>query len=66
MARLVRKNVFFDVRALRRAQKILRLGNESATIRQAIDMVAFRRSAMQDYDKVAGKSPRFRDPWKRR
>ena len=66
MARLVRKNVFLDAGTLRRAQKILRLDSESETIRRAIDMVAFRRDVMQSYDKVAGKSPRFRDPWKRR
>ncbi len=63
MARLVRKNVFLDAAALRRAQKILRLETESETIRRAIDMVAFRRNAMQGYDRVAGKATRFRDPW---
>ena len=66
MARLVRKNVFLDPGALRRAQKILRVGTESEAIRRALDLVAFRREVMQGYDRVAGQSPRFRDPWKGR
>lgn len=66
MARLVRKNVFLDAEALRRAQRILRVATESETIRRAIDMVAFRREVMLGYDRVAGTSRRFRDPWNRR
>lgn len=66
MARLVRKNVFLDPGALRRAQRILRASTESEAIRRALDLVAFRREVMQGYDRVAGKSPRFRDPWKGR
>lgn len=66
MARLVRKNVFLDPGPLRRAQKILQVRTESEAIRRALDLVAFRREVMQGYDRVAGKSPGFRDPWKGR
>lgn len=63
MAQLVRKSVFVDPTALRRAQKILRAASESETIRAALDMVAFRRSVMHGYDRVAGKAPDFPDAW---
>jgi hypothetical protein len=63
MAQLVRKSVLVDPTALRRAQKILRTASESETIREALDMVAFRRSVMNGYDRVAGKAPEFPDTW---
>ena len=63
MARFVRKSVRVDPAALRRAQKILRTPTESETIREALDLVAFRRSVLKEYDRVAGKAPDFRDPW---
>jgi hypothetical protein len=63
MARLVRKSVLVDPGALRRAQKILRTATESETIREALDLVAFRREVMRSYDRVAGKAPDFPDPW---
>lgn len=63
MARFVRKSVRVDPAALRRAQKILRTPTESETIREALDLVAFRRSVLNGYDRVAGKAPDFPDPW---
>ncbi len=63
MARLVRKSVLVDPTALRRAQRILRTPTESETIREALDIVAFRRRVMKEYDRVAGKAPDFPDPW---
>lgn len=66
MPRLVRKNVFLDPAALARAQRILGAATESQAVREAIDLVAFRIEVMRRYDRVAGKAPRFRDPWKAR
>ncbi len=63
VARLVRKNVFVDPASLRRAQRILGVATESQAIREALDFVAFRAEVMRRYDRVAGKAPRFRDPW---
>ena len=63
MAQLVRKSVLVDPAALRRAQKILRAATESETIREALDIVAFRRGVMKAYDRVAGKAPDFPDAW---
>lgn len=63
MARFVRKSVLVDPTALRCAQKILRTPTESETIREALDLVAFRRSVLKEYDRVAGKAPDFPDPW---
>ena len=63
MAQLVRKSVLVDPTALKRAQKILRTTSESETIREALDIVAFRRSVMKGYDRVAGKAPDFPDAW---
>jgi Arc/MetJ family transcription regulator len=63
MPRLVRKNVFVDPTSLRRAQRILGVATESQAIREALDLVAFRAEVMRRYDRVAGKAPRFRDPW---
>ncbi len=62
MARFVRKSVFVDPTALRRAQKILRTPTESETICEALNLVAFRRSVLKEYDRVAGKAPDFPDP----
>lgn len=63
MAGLVRKNVFLDQRSLRRAQKILGTKSESEAIREALDLVAFRRDVIRGFDRAAGKAPRMRDPW---
>ncbi len=63
MPRLVRKNVFLDPTSLRRAQRILGVATESQAIREALDLVAFRADVMRRYDRVAGRAPRFRDPW---
>ena len=64
MARLVRKNVFLDPEVLRRVQAILGTQSESETIREALNLVAFRQEVMQGFDRVAGKAPDFRDLWK--
>jgi hypothetical protein len=58
-----RKSVRVDPAPLRRAQKILRTPTESETIRDALDLVAFRRSVLNAHDRVAGKAPDFPDPW---
>jgi hypothetical protein len=63
MASLVRKNVFLDPVALKRAQHVLGERNESAAIRKALDLVAFRDEALRCFDRVAGKAPKFGDPW---
>jgi hypothetical protein len=63
MSKLVRKNVFLDPVALKRAQRALAEPNESATIRKALDLVAFREEALRRFDRVAGKAPRFGEPW---
>ena len=63
MAKLVRKNVFLDPDVLRRAQEILGTRSESETIREALNLVAFRQEVMQGFDRVAGKAPDFRDLW---
>jgi hypothetical protein len=64
MPKLVRKNVFVEPRALRRAQAILRARGESETIRLALDIVALRDEVLKGYDRAAGKAPGYGDPWK--
>jgi len=63
MAKLVRKNVFLDPQALKRAQKILRKRSESEAVREALNLVAFRQEVIKGFDRVAGKAPDFRDIW---
>ena len=63
MTKLVRKNVFLDPEALKRAQKILGKRSESEAIREALDLVAFRYDVMTGFDRVAGKAPDFGDVW---
>lgn len=63
MAKLVRKNVFVEPRALKRAQKILGTRGESEAIRRALEIVALRDEVMKGYDRVAGKAPDYGDPW---
>ncbi len=63
MGKLVRKNVLLDPQALKRAQRILRKRSESETIREAINLVAFRQEVIEGFDRVAGKAPDFRDVW---
>jgi hypothetical protein len=66
MAKLVRKNVFLESDALKRAQRILGEKNESKAIRAALRLVAFREEVLEAYDRVAGKARGFRDVWKRK
>lgn len=61
--KLVRKNVFLDPTALKRAQRALGQRSESETIRRALELVAFRDEVLGDFDKVAGQGPDFGDPW---
>ena len=63
MQKLVRKNIFLDPQALKRAQKILGKKSESETIREALNLVAFRSEILRGFDRVAGKAPDFRDIW---
>ncbi len=63
MGKLVRKNVLLDPQALRRAQRILHKRSESEAIREAINLVAFRKEVIEGFDRVAGKAPDFRDVW---
>jgi len=63
MQKLVRKNIFLDPQALKRAQKILGKKSESETIREALNLVAFRSEVLRGFDRVAGKAPDFRDIW---
>jgi hypothetical protein len=63
MAKLIRKNVLLDPQVLRRAQEILGTQSASETIREALNLVAFRQEVIQGFDQVAGKSPGFRDMW---
>jgi hypothetical protein len=63
MATLVRKNVFLDPEALRRAQEILGKRSESEAIREALALVAFRHEVITGFDQVAGKAPDFKDMW---
>ncbi len=63
MQKLVRKNIFLDPQALKRAQKILGKKSESETIREALNLVAFRNEVTRGFDRVAGKAPDFRDIW---
>lgn len=63
MAKLIRKNVFLDPEALKRAQKILGKRSESETIREALELVAFRHEVITGFDQVAGKAPDFKDMW---
>ncbi|MGH8673459.1 MAG: hypothetical protein ACREVG_04025 [Burkholderiales bacterium] len=66
MAKLMRKSVFVDPAALRRAQVILRARTESEAIRAALDLVSFRARVIAGFDRAAGKALDFRDPWKRK
>ena len=66
MGRLVRKNVFLDPVALRRARRILGKRTESEAVREAIELVAFGRDVIRGFDRVAGKAPDFVTPWPRR
>jgi hypothetical protein len=63
MPKLVRKNVFIEPRALKRAQAILGTRGESEAIRKALEIVAFRDEALKGFDRVAGKAPDYGDPW---
>lgn len=63
MAKLVRKNVFVDPTALRRARRILRKRTESETIREALEIVAFRQEVIEGFDRVAGKASDFGAAW---
>jgi hypothetical protein len=63
MAKLVRKNVFLDPEALKRAQEILGKRSESEAIREALVLVAFRHEIITGFDRVAGKAPDFGDMW---
>jgi hypothetical protein len=63
MGKLVRKSILLDPQALKRAQKILRVPNESAAIREAISLVMLRKDVVAGFDRVAGKAPDFRDLW---
>jgi hypothetical protein len=63
MPKLVRKNVFIEPRALKRAQAILGTRGESEAIRKALEIVAFRDEALKGYDRVAGKAPGYGDLW---
>jgi hypothetical protein len=56
---LKRKNFLVDEGALKKAKRILRAKTESDTVRQALSLVAFRKSVMQGYDRAAGKYPGF-------
>ncbi len=61
MQKPVRKNIFLDPPALKRAQKILGKKSESETVREALNPVAFRNEVRRGFDRVAGKAPDFRD-----
>jgi hypothetical protein len=63
MPKLVRKNVFLEPRALKRAQAILGTRGESEAIRLALEIVAFRDEVLKGFDRVAGKAPGYGDPW---
>jgi hypothetical protein len=59
MGSLKRKNFLVDEGALKKAKRILKAKTESDTVRQAISLVAFRKTVMQGYDRAAGKFPGF-------
>lgn len=63
MSKLVRKNVFLDPKALKQAQQILGKRSESETIREALELVAFRHDVITGYDQAAGKASDFEDMW---
>ena len=63
MATLVRKNVFIDQATLTRARRILGKRSESETIREALDIVAFRENVARGFDRAAGAAAGHRDPW---
>lgn len=63
MAKLVRKNVFIEPGALRRARMILGVRGESETIRKALEIVAFRDEVLKGFDRAAGRARHYRDPW---
>ncbi len=60
----VRKNYRLSADKLARAQRILGTATETETIEQALDLVAFRREAIDGIRRLAGSAvikPRFRD-----
>ena len=63
MSKLVKKQVLLDLRALKRAQKILRKDSEAETIREATNLVILRKEVDARFDRVAGEAPDFRDVW---
>ena len=63
MAKLVRKNVFIEPGALRRARMILGVRGESEAIRKALEIVAFRDEVLKGFDRPAGRARHYRDPW---
>jgi hypothetical protein len=63
MAKLVRKNVFIEPRALKRARIILGARGESDAIRKALEIVAFRDDVLKGYDQAAGKARGYGNPW---
>lgn len=65
MAVLVRKNVFLEPKALRRAKRILGKRSEAETIREALNLVAFREEVRRGFDRVAGKARDFGDVWRK-
>jgi hypothetical protein len=50
MAKLIRKNVLLDPEVLRRAQEILGTQSASETLREALNLVAFRQEIIQGFD----------------
>lgn len=63
MAKLVRKNVFIEPGALRRARMILGVRGESEAIRKALEIVVFRDEVLKSFDRAAGRARRYGDPW---
>ena len=63
MSKLVRKNVFLDPEALKRAQEILGKRSGSETIREALALVALGHEVIMGFDRVAGQAPDFGDMW---
>ena len=47
MAKLIRKNVLLDPEVLKRAQEMLSTQSASDTIREALNLVAWRQEVMQ-------------------
>ncbi len=63
MDKLISKTIFLDPKGLRRAQEILGTQSKSETIREALNLVAFRQEVMHGFDQATGKIPGFRDMW---